>query len=222
MEKEPEKEIAPRRSLLARHWPLMIAVPFFVLCMEYLFFPWVLDAIESDTYVYWFRVSFYRFPPVLGLCILPMLCCSLLVGIFGSSERGKTPTFWSSVIGLVMLFAANLGACGATIWTVFKTHTHYDSARLNDHMYYASSEWAIGVGSNSKAVFTLHECDRWGIICKAVYSNRYGDLLPQEEYDAIDAELIVDASASTVSLKIDGEIVYTHHSIRDTHQKNAP
>ena len=52
--------------------------------------------------------------------------------------------------------------------------------------------------------FVLYRCDNWGFSCSEIYEteSRYDTSLP--------AELVYDAEVQQITVKIDGQIVYTH------------
>jgi hypothetical protein len=89
---------------------------------------------------------------------------------------------------------------------------HTDRVRLNGNIYNLAQFW-----EGFRLNYVVYKCDSLSIRCKAVYKylipegHEIGSLLVLlDENQSMPRRLVVDDNANTVSLEIDGEVVYTH------------
>ncbi|MBI5961729.1 MAG: hypothetical protein HY866_23530 [Chloroflexi bacterium] len=194
-----------------QHWPLFIALPLFALILsyyEYLF----MDA----PFLWWARSTFYH-APWLALVITPMGLASVFLWLLVSiaRENSSGAVLRNAGVSLVLLAFVNLNMCIATVFTVFGNYRHHDTERLGCHIYHLDSEWKVGVGMASQALFSLSKCDPTGSICEIVYAYRYlnddgSSLVSEDEYRAIKASLVTDSKARSITIQIDGLSIYTY------------
>jgi len=193
-----------------RHWPLVIALPQFALVLSYLQYLYV-----DGAFIWWARSTFYN-AFSFAFCFVPI---SLLIisAWFLRLIAGKNSTrssLLSAGISLVLLVWVNLSMCAITAFTFFGDYRYHDTARFDDHVFRLDSEWKVGVGGDSRTVFSLLKCDRIGLICEIVYLYEYinedGSLpISDHEYRAIEASLVPDSQAHSISMEIDGQSMHT-------------
>jgi hypothetical protein len=149
--------------------------------------------IDNSIAIYWLDANNIALRPLLACVLLPCavgFCTWMLL-------RHKVSGF--IVIALICI---NVIALAALSSGILREYIQQDSVEFNDHIYYALS--SIGVGSK-RPLLDLYECDQSGFLCRKIY---------QEIRSSWSEEihLLPDPTTNTLTLEIDGEVVYVHQS----------
>jgi hypothetical protein len=192
-------------------WPLAIALPLFMLVLSYyqLFF--------MDTPFFWWARSTIYYAVGFALCLVPLSLIIVFMWFLRLSFResaARAPLLGAG-LSLVLLVLVNVSMCAATLVTILGDYRYHDMERFGNHVYRLDSEWKIGVGGDSRAVFSLLKCDSAGLICEFIYTYRYlnddhGSLVSEYEYRAIEASLVADPKTRSITIQIDGQSIYTY------------
>lgn len=192
-------------------WPLAIALPLFALVLaDRQFFS------GSTSFVWLARVTFYH-SGALALCYVPVSVLLVFVYLLLLDRRRiamRVPICGAS-LSLILLVLVNLGMCAFSVFTFMGSYRYHDEARLDNQVYRLDSEWKVGVGGDSKAIFSQLQCERRGMICKTVYIYRYESRDPEsfvseQEFRTVKASLRPDAQAHSITMIINGQIVHTY------------
>jgi hypothetical protein len=93
-------------------------------------------------------------------------------------------------------------------WQVFGYNEHIETVQLDDHIYHLQF-YSYDPAEAYSAYYFLYECDSLDLLCYKIYSipQTTGGITPDVEEIA----LVPDIEANTLSVQVNGEIVYTHH-----------
>ena len=191
---------------LLKFTPLLVPLIMFLVVQRY-HLGYIFPA-NDEIVDYWFLRQARDIPVLLALCLIPLTLA--LMGIWIAWRIIKSDNL-SGTVGIITslaLLLTNFLACISTFGIALSSFEHFDRVQAGDHVYYLDSIWKIGVGHDSRALFAMFECDREGVMCKIVYSKLFHPT--EEEYEAMQAELIVSPDGSSVLMRVDGINVYTH------------
>ena len=147
----------------------------------------------------------------VGKAILLSLLISSMTWIFRQGIRGKSLPLTITVISLVLIVGANSIFWGALMLDrlLKGVYLYRGDVELNGNHYYVDSSWKPGVGSTELSSFWLHECDNNGINCETIHEQEYRHI-PKGEYEGMIVNILPDSATKSVTLEINGEVVYTY------------
>ncbi len=165
---------------------------------------------------FWIFFPFVQTSKTISLFILPIVL--LLTGIWwlrdNHSNRKIRPMV--SLCSFILAILATVLGCSmvclysAIIFLFSGRYSYRADATAGNHTYYVDSAWKPGVGSIYLASFFMNECNDEGLNCRIVYEQEYRRL-PLDTYEKMTVSLSPDSVSNTISLKINGETVYTYH-----------
>jgi hypothetical protein len=189
--------------LLSRIWPLIVIGLLFAVFKRY-----------ENAYLFpaFDRVIDYEIFSNSPLVITALSCLILPITIIVVFIAYSWKTSQRTIVGVTSVFlliVLNMAACVSTFGLVFGNFHHFDTAGLGNHIYHVYGIWKVGVGHNSRALFSMFECDSSGTQCQIVHQQFTHPT--EEEFKATVAEVAPDVETQTVSFIINGQVIYTHH-----------
>jgi hypothetical protein len=186
-------------------YPRLKNLPFWcVILSAALFVAYLLDTSSSGVVIYSLRLLRNQ----IIFCTLVLWLLVLPGCMFYEAKYAPNSVPTRSIIGFALVtVVAFLMVCIA--FFSHQSYYHRASTRLHDHLYYLSSFQAVPfMGMGLHLHFDLYECDRIGFICQPIYEKTY--LMSSYETLMRNTHLVADPTTNTLTLEIDGEIVYTH------------
>jgi hypothetical protein len=163
--------------------------------------------------------SFVHFPywivPSITDLVKVILLSSMVLSlawVLRQGIQGKSLPLTVTVISLVLITGANSIFWGTLLMDrILKgVYVYRGDVELNGFHYYVDSSWKPGTGSTNLSSFWLQECDQNGLNCKTIHEEEYRHI-PRAEYMAMTVRLLPDLVTNTLTLEINGEVVYTYH-----------
>ncbi|MEO1288550.1 MAG: hypothetical protein AAFV93_12345 [Chloroflexota bacterium] len=141
----------------------------------------------------------YSFVLCLGAIPLGMLFAIIQIFIWRLSWMTIVLVLASLTLGCSIL--PNL--LSNIFFTMLGEYRHHDTIVTNTHIYHLSSEWKIGVGGASRAVYLLWECNRQGEACHIIMEERKLPIYSQTTYENTEALIEFDAQTGITILLIE-------------------
>lgn len=206
------EELAPKKknkrgrvlSLLRFHYPLIITICLFLAFVQYMSL--MNNAKIVGESAFFNPIQIWGGNVIAGI-IIPLII-PFIVWRIVKRERPHSYRIISILSDLVALGSIAFVAftlwivCVFSIFIVFDDQTHKDKLHIENQIVSLVGHNTyddLGYGR-----FALYRCDNWGFSCSEIYEteSRYDTSLP--------AELVYDAEVQQITVKIDGQIVYTH------------
>jgi hypothetical protein len=185
----------------ARNPALIFAVIVLLLAALYAAYSYLLHPGPTYQTVIYGLVQFVEttgFIIVLG--VVPVLFFMMVILLLALRKADAAQKRGIRLAVLLLLISVALFGAGmfrnsfTSLWPV-------QSARLGDHVYNLAVREAV----DGDRYYLFYECDSAGISCTSQFTT---PTTPSYKPDEA-ARLVVDEAADTISLEIDGEIVYT-------------
>lgn len=192
-------------------WPIFLAIAVLTVTGISLAYAWLPPIVQIDLAVYWFDLWYPDMRKWLAFVCIPLLFSLWLIRMFWVlfKNRDELVRLWIFPI----LIIANIAACVSCLPGAVYVNEHQDSVYFDDKVFNVMWSYGlIGIGGVTRPYMTMYECDRFGIFCQIVHT--YGGWR-EGTYD-LDAtpwkaRLLVDTVKHSVSLEVNGEVVYVHH-----------
>ena len=166
------------------------------------------DEILSSYQNYRLSISI---PSSLCLIAIPL---GIFVTIFHEFVwQRKVFSFILTVLS-VLLSCMLMGSLASIFFSqALRNYRHHDTLITNQYNYHLSSEWVVGVGGASSAVYLLWECDSSDTICSIVESERIPPIFLDQDYQNSTATLEIDNETQHIKMTIiaRGEVISTEY-----------
>ena len=200
-------------SNFVRYMPLMIGLLFLFGAIIYALYIWIFFPAPGENTLYWFHQSIFSVPKLLLLALVP-LSALFTAGQMYILRKHRRRLIITSVVGLVFI-CAWMTACFASLNTFFGQYTFHDELTTVNHVYRLDSERKLGIGSTSRAVYWLWQCDERGHFCHILHAQRLDGAHLRADNE-ISASLRLNSQSNEVEFLMDGDVIFTY-ALNDIH-----
>lgn len=180
----------------------------------YTAYVWIFLPLDGRSTLYWFHQSIHCIPQMILLIFA--LNGILIVVFLLLSVRNKQRVSAFTLLPIVGLVSIScVFSCIASLPTVLGGYTFHDELRTPQHIYRLDSEWKVGVGGASTAIYNLWECDVHGWICRIVHSESVPPIYSQDAYESAIAELEQNTGTGAIEIYLDGTSVYSYPELQE-------
>jgi hypothetical protein len=190
---------------------LAVVASAFILLLLILVFGW-----GSPRVVYWLAYDATKFhSDWIAMAIVLFLVSAFIyacIEIILHLSKSQNPAHNRIAASVFLTFIASLVLCGVSGVAWLKggfssVVNHVEAVRMNDHVYhlhFSSSDASEGYND----FYYLYECDSLDFLCQSIYMvpRTTGGIVP----DVTTIHFLPDPATNTLSLEINGEVVYTH------------
>jgi hypothetical protein len=200
-------EVALVRLFMRRYLAYIVVGMILVFAAIYLSFQLEISPFGKDYIIY--SLESPESGDEIRCFLIPALLVGLLLWIRARINNQNNSLFKPTMV-TTMLFFALVGLFFGSLVGVASDFEYSETVRLNSHNYVISSRYALlAIGGAGSQMFTLYECDSLRVLCKILHYVS----LPQGTHDMEDrktATIATDVTRNTVSMLLDGEVVYTY------------
>lgn len=84
---------------------------------------------------------------------------------------------------------------------------HHVTLETDKYIYELSSEWKVGVGGASRAIYLVWRCEDQFSPCDIVASHRVPPIFRMDDYESTVADLQLDSQTGEILFLLDGEVI---------------
>lgn len=191
-----------------KYSPLMLGLVCLLGALVYTAYVWVLLPGHGQGTIYWFHQSIFSVPQRLVLGLVPFGVI-LIVGQF-YILRDQRRRFAVTPILVLVLIAAWMLSCIVSLTTVLGRYTFHHELVTANHVYRLDSQWKVGVGGASRAVYWLWVCDDTGWICRIVHAERIPPIYQEEDYQTLETVLRLNQNTGTVEFILGEDVIFSY------------
>lgn len=96
---------------------------------------------------------------------------------------------------------------GNILTSVLGEQDHHETMETDKYIYELSSEWKVGVGGASRAVYLVWRCEDQFSPCDIVASHRVPPIFSMDDYESTVADLQLDPQTGEILFLLDGEVI---------------
>jgi hypothetical protein len=211
---KPALERQVHRFLRYANWSLLAAAAILLLIsLIYLLFTTIFGEWNHNATLYWLVYSKDADNTVFGGSFWIIFWLGIAFLVIGTLSRFLAPIERFTRIGansaFLLLFVGLLLYGGMWLrflqFGPFTTWTHLETTNMDNRVYHLLH---FTYDATEAHFYRLYECDRFDLFCAQLYSawplgnSKSGDNT---------IKLVSDPTASTISMQVYGEIVYTRH-----------
>jgi|GEM_PF-4351654 len=165
----------------------------------YAAYVWIYLPLDERNTLYWFHQSIHYVPQMVLLIVA--LNGVLFLIYFVLSIRRKPQFSQSTIFMLIPIISiACIFSCIVSLPIILGEYTLHDEIRTSEHVYRLDSEWKVGIGGASTAIYHLWQCDYRGWFCRIFDSKRIPPIYSQDAYESTTATLEQNSETGMIEI----------------------
>ena len=141
--------------------------------------------VYEHSLAYWRYRHAVDYSIIICLVILPLGIFVAFLQLFIWKKRWITPVL---ILSPIVLSCITLQfVVSNVLLTILGEYRHHDTYVSDNYIYHLSSEWKVGVGGASRAVYLLWQCNERQNSCTIIDSERILPIFYKQDYLNTDA-----------------------------------
>lgn len=121
-------------------------------------------------------------------------------------RRLLVPIVLTPIVGFC-IYMVMYNTFGNICGSMLGEQDHHDVLETDKFIYYVSSEWKVGVGGASRAMYLVWQCENQFSPCDIAASHRVPPIFTEEAYENTVADLQLDPQTGDILFLLDGEVI---------------